>query len=119
MKRSAVVILTVHVFQKIGRGDGSFGVRYGKSSWGKIKKSGLEMVAFGILAMLLFSRVENHYVDWGWGENVEKVRCQIENGWHLKKAADTTSAAFVLLSPLNPSSPCWKPQDCLARSPAI
>jgi hypothetical protein len=58
-------------------------VRYGKGSWGKIRKSAFEMVASGILAMLLFLRVENHYPDWSWGEKVEKVRCQIENGWHL------------------------------------
>jgi hypothetical protein len=37
------------------------GVRYGKGILGKIRKSGFEMVAFGILAMLLFLRVENHY----------------------------------------------------------
>jgi hypothetical protein len=58
-------------------------VRYGKASWGKIIKSGFEMVAFGILAMLLFIGVETAYFVWGWGEKIEKVRCQIENGWHL------------------------------------
>jgi hypothetical protein len=44
---------------------------------GENKKIGHEMVAFGILAVLLFLRDETHYPDWGWGEKVEKVRCQI------------------------------------------
>jgi hypothetical protein len=30
--------------------------------------------------MLLFLSVENHYAGWGWGEKVEKVRCQVEKG---------------------------------------